>query len=372
MTPALSLYLDLWRVLAAVQVVLFHVSRIDATGYGAGVSNAWGHEAVVVFFVLSGFVISHAANTSDRTFARFASSRISRLYSVVIPCLLLTVVCDGIGLHLAPEIYDVVDIKNNTSAPLARVLFSLLMLSESWVSVRFFSNVPFWSLCYEFWYYVMFGFCVYFTGRKRVLLVVAAAVISGPHIVLLFPVWLLGVAACRASSRALWWPGARWLALVQFVVVGFIYYAFDLRIVCAQPASWLLEAYGHNLGWSMYVISDTMIGLSFALHLVAVKHFEKSIHRVLERSASVIRWLAARSFTLYLLHQPLAFVLTAVMLQVTDGPWRTVVIVVGTFGLPLLLAPLIEAQRHRLRPLVERLQHQLFNSPTATGPHGVR
>jgi peptidoglycan/LPS O-acetylase OafA/YrhL len=85
MTPGLSLYLDLLRVMAAVQVVVYHLGKIDAAGVGQGLLNAWGHEAVVIFFVLSGFVISHAANTSDRTFARYASSRISRLYSVVLP-----------------------------------------------------------------------------------------------------------------------------------------------------------------------------------------------------------------------------------------------------------------------------------------------
>lgn len=359
MTPGLSLYLDLWRVMAALQVVVYHMGKLDAAGFGQNLLNAWGHEAVVVFFVLSGFVISHAAHTSDKTFGRYASSRISRLYSVVLPCLFLTVVFDSVGLRLAPQIYEFIKMSDNTEAPVARLLFCLLMLNESWVSVRFFSNVPFWSLCYEFWYYVLFGCCFYFTGMKRVALVAVAALISGPRILLLFPIWLMGVAAYSAPVRTTWWRSAVWLALLQPILVGVAYVHFDLREWGVQPANWVMDRFGYSLGWSTLVVSDSILGFSFALHLAAAKQFDGALLRLFQPFGSLIRWGAGRSFTLYLMHQPVLFALTAVMLSVADGPWRPAVILAGTVALPLLLAPSIESQRHRLRPWVERLQNHL-------------
>jgi peptidoglycan/LPS O-acetylase OafA/YrhL len=360
MTPGLSLYLDLWRVLAALQVVVFHLGKCDASGFGLGFLNALGHEAVVIFFVLSGYVISHAAKTSDLTFAHYAASRISRLYSVVIPCLLLTVVFDSIGLRLAPQVYEVVKISDNMDNPLARLFFCLLMLSESWVSIRFYSNVPFWSLCYEFWYYVLFGFYFYFVGKRRLVLLTLAALICGPRILLLLPIWLMGVAACAVPVRGTLWRGAVWLALLQPIFMAVAFLNYELGVWADQPISYLSDMLGVNFGWSKAVGSDTIIGLSFALHLAAAKQFDDRLLMVLRPLGSMIRWGAGRSFTLYLMHQPLVFLFSAVMLQFADGPWRPGLILLGTIAVPLLLAPVIEPQRHRLRPLVEWVQNRYW------------
>jgi peptidoglycan/LPS O-acetylase OafA/YrhL len=360
MTPGLSLYLDLWRVLAALQVALFHLGKLDASGLGVGIFNGWGHESVVVFFVLSGFVVSHAANTIDLTFARYASSRISRLYSVVIPCLLLTVMFDSTGQFLSPELYDNINISERSTAPFARGLFALLMISESWVSLKFFSNEGLWSLHYEFWYYAIFGFYFYFSGKQRVVLVVVAAIISGPRILLLLPVWLLGVAAYSWPLKLTRRRGFAWAALLQLILVVGVYYQHSLPMWAFQYVRVVCDAMGVKLGWSTTVVSDTILALSFALHLSAVKQFDRQFFVALRGIGSWIRWGAARSFTLYLMHQPLMLLMAALMLRVTDGPWRTIVIVVGTIGIPLLVAPMIESQRHTLRPWVERLQHRLW------------
>jgi peptidoglycan/LPS O-acetylase OafA/YrhL len=373
MNPGLSLYLDLLRLMAAVQVVIYHLGKLDAADLGQGAFNAFGHEAVVIFFVLSGYVISHAAHTSERTFARYASGRISRIYSVVVPCLILTVVFDGIGLRMAPGIYEIVNTSGNTEAPFARLFICLMMLNESWRSVQFFSNAPLWSLSYEFWYYALFGFYFYFSGKKRVALILMAVLISGPRILLMLPIWLMGVAAYAVPVRATRrrnavWIALAWIALLQPILLGVAYLHFDLRDLALQPAIWLHASTGYSLGWSMLVVSDSIIGLSFALHLAATKQFDQTLWAVLNRFGPAIRWGAGRSFTLYLLHQPLLLLLTALMLQVPDGPWRPAVILAGTLALPMLMSPMIEVQRHRLRPLVERLQNHLWPDASVLGP----
>jgi peptidoglycan/LPS O-acetylase OafA/YrhL len=53
-----------------------------------------GLPAVIVFFVLSGFVIAFVTDGRDRTLAGYALNRLSRLWSVALPAL-------GFGLILS-------------------------------------------------------------------------------------------------------------------------------------------------------------------------------------------------------------------------------------------------------------------------------
>jgi peptidoglycan/LPS O-acetylase OafA/YrhL len=106
MTRTLSIYLDLVRLLAALLVLLSHAS-LDRFG-GAWLQPAFaraGTPSVIAFFVLSGFVISWTAETRERTFATYLINRLARLWSVVLPALLLTAVVDAIGRTIYPTIY---------------------------------------------------------------------------------------------------------------------------------------------------------------------------------------------------------------------------------------------------------------------------
>ena len=127
--PGLSLYLELLRLLAATEVVLFHINGFPLLGGHRAAWNAFGHEAVVVFFVLSGFVIAFAAQTREHTPKAYAVSRLTRIYSVALPCLLATVLFDRIGIVLVPQLYD--GLITDGSA-LVRLVLGGLFLNESW------------------------------------------------------------------------------------------------------------------------------------------------------------------------------------------------------------------------------------------------
>ena len=53
-----------------------------------------GHSAVVIFFVLSGYVITYVASERETTLRDYALSRCARIYAVAVPTLLLTIVLD--------------------------------------------------------------------------------------------------------------------------------------------------------------------------------------------------------------------------------------------------------------------------------------
>ena len=74
----------------------------------------------------------------------------------------------GGGQSLLPAMYDY---------PWDRFALRLvgcgLMMNESWwISITFFSNVPYWSIAFEAWYYVIFALAT-FVGQEERLLVIS-------------------------------------------------------------------------------------------------------------------------------------------------------------------------------------------------------
>jgi hypothetical protein len=74
---------------------------------------------------------------------------------------------------------------------------------------------PFWSLGYEFWYYMLYAAACFVPGPgRKCSAVLLPCLICGPKILLLMPVWLLGVAAYGVTCRVrLGWPAALALAV---------------------------------------------------------------------------------------------------------------------------------------------------------------
>src|ERR1700712_2326164 len=66
-----SIYLDLVRSLAAFAVVIDHAPTV----FDLPNIPRWGHQAVMVFFVLSGYVICHVADTRETTLRVFLVAR---------------------------------------------------------------------------------------------------------------------------------------------------------------------------------------------------------------------------------------------------------------------------------------------------------
>jgi peptidoglycan/LPS O-acetylase OafA/YrhL len=369
----LSLYLDALRWLASWLVVLCHLGLmplLEPNMAGLSFFSRWGHEAVVLFFVLSGFIIQHAATTSDRTLQAFLASRLARIYSVVIPCIVFTIVCDQIGQRLEPEMYAKIAIDEAQSGPWSRIVVSLTFFNQSWKYVRMFSNLPYWSICYEFWYYVIFAIYFYRTGRTRLMLLGAAALLAGPWILLLLPIWLLGCAVYKETASERWSKPTIWLAFLQPLVVLPIYAHLDLLALSMQWSSVISSVLGgYMLGSSTTFAADYVLALSCALHLMAAKRLAPQLLAVLNPAASVIRAMAGRSFTLYLMHLPLMYLLFAISADYAGHPVRAALLVAGTIAIPLAMASLGENQRHRLKPYMRRLvEHYWPSAPMTAAP----
>jgi peptidoglycan/LPS O-acetylase OafA/YrhL len=345
-----SLYLDLLRLAAALEVFAYHLAGLPNTGVANGLWTAFGHEAVTIFFVLSGFVIPYAAASREPDPRAFAVARLTRIYSVALPCLALTLLFDWIGHRFDPAIYQGL---SPGGSPLLRIGIGAVMFNESWQSVQMLSNTPYWSIAYEFWYYALFAALFFLRGRIRIAATAAVALIAGPNIILLFPIWAAGWIAFRERATATWPKWLIWIAFIQPIFVFAAYNHFEIQRV---GGVWLESGLGHDIwwtqmAWSRYLLTDALLGFSVALNLAAAKHLGPVLERIFDKLARPIRWGVARSFTLYLLHQPAILVVTALLATSLAVQIRGLVIGAVTFLIVVAVAQITELQRGHLKPL---------------------
>src|ERR1051325_2347647 len=209
MSLSLSLYLDLLRFGLSVTVLFVHIGSQQYSGGIFWRVVPFGQPAVIGFFVLSGFVIAHVAETRERDALSFAISRFSRLYSVVIPALMLTAIVDYIGWRFAYDHYINAPLDIGTSQIGLRYIAGLLMATsfgvlEYLVHTTFFvpgTNGPFWSLSNEIVYYAGFMVYSYYRGYMRILAISILGFIAGPGIIVLAPLWISGALIYKLSDK---------------------------------------------------------------------------------------------------------------------------------------------------------------------------
>lgn len=217
-----SLLFDLVRGLAAVVVLLEHWRNLFFVDFHElphrgpflfvlYLISGCGHEAVIVFFLLSGFFIGGSvlgAVRKNKWLTRdYLIRRLVRLWVVLVPALCLCFLWDTIGIRggHAPALYDGTTVPlmiQNVSATLnAKNFFGNLLFLQEVKVPTFGSDGALWSLAYEFWYYMLFplGFFA-LHGKTKVGLRIACgaafipiALLVGKAILLYFPIWLAGV-----------------------------------------------------------------------------------------------------------------------------------------------------------------------------------
>ena len=343
-----SLYLDLVRALAAFFVVLDHAPTLFDMPH----TPMWGHQAVVVFFVLSGYVISYVSDTKEPTGRAFVVARLARLWSVLVPAMVLTVACEVAGRGLGTDARGFGT--SPVDHPVIRVAAVLVFLSETWVSILPLSNGVVWSLCVEFWYYMIFAAWMFIpVGWTRTAVLVVALLLSGFKALLLLPVWLMGVALHRWQRPRRLGPGyalASWTigAVVIAWVLAFRVYDWPIEATRMVVNPWLFQ----HLAQARAFWFDWFLGFFVAANLFGARALTRYLP--LRFAARAIRWCAGISFAAYLFHMPLLH-LSAAFLPRSQG-WMAVAF---TLGVIMLLGPPVERSKrwwqHRLGAIAARL-----------------
>jgi peptidoglycan/LPS O-acetylase OafA/YrhL len=352
MSRAFSLYLDAVRFLAAMLVLLYHANWIYRSGF---VFTTFGHEAVVIFFVLSGFVIAYVTDTREQSFREFMVARGARIFSVAIPAIILTMAFDAIGYHVDGSVYP--EEYRAWDLPLVRMVTSALFLNEIWtLGIQLFTNTPYWSLNYEVWYYVLFGIIFFFEGKGRWIAFLLLCLFLGPKIALLMPIWWLGVWVYRSEYlRGISTPLA-WFCLLLSLLGGYCYVHFGIGELGREYLKNLLGAQLHKqLSFSGRFISDYYLGAMLALHFIGVRVLLARIQDVPRRLQSSIRYLAGATFSIYLFHQPILWFYSAIFSSVEQGLPRYMIVVPLTIISVFVLSRYTEQKKELWKDWIEQL-----------------
>ncbi|MDB5012656.1 MAG: hypothetical protein JWQ25_858 [Daejeonella sp.] len=361
-----SVFLDALRLAASLTVLYIHGSDLwfPSKIHDPSKAGNTAHFAVVVFFVLSGFVIAYTTKKSNRGATQYLFARLSRLCSVVIPALLVAAVAEELIAYYASDLTGT--ILRGTSWP--RYLISATFLNELW----FFSaappiNLPLWSLSFEFWYYVIFGFWFYKgSGIKGLLILVLACLIAGPKILLLMPVWIMGCLAYNYHFFKIK-PVTAWF------IIGCILLVVVLTAIVLPPIPFGIG--NVPLYYASQFITDWIIG-SFIAAALWILPLQKAF--VIEkRFVKSFRMIADLTFPIYVLHYPLLVLFrTLVGFRENDTLqlWEAIISVLILSG---LLGVVFQSQRYVwmkvfykmhavIQPLVSKVYVKI-NSSTETG-----
>ncbi len=359
MSPAVSLYLDLVRLWAAVAVLLSHFAYPRFTAGEYLIFRRFGSDAVVLFFVLSGYVIAYVTAERERGLADYTLSRLARLYSVALPALCVTVVLDHIGQVLDPGLYGGWWYQDDR--PVWRFLVNALFVNELWFnSTRPFTNGPYWSLGYEFWYYAIYGVARFLTGRARTVLIAAIVAVVGPKVLLLLPVWLVGVWTYRYNRRRTLTPALAWtffiLPILAYAGIKWTGLDQDLRALTMDLlGKGFVRA---QLRWSDEFAISYLYALLIAMNFIAVNSLSAVFERWLRPMARPIRYFAGLTFSIYLFHYPLLQFFSACYGREASDTPSQVLLLVSTLVAIACLGAVTERKKHVARawlsPLVRK------------------
>lgn len=306
--------LDLVRGAAALEVCANHVRRLLLQPYSdltqpriwdtaIYLITSFAHQAVVVFFVLSGFLIGGSVHQTfiagKWNWVRYLVQRLSRLWAVLVPCVILTLLLDDVGADLSGgrgyngELADMMFFGIKDNPPLDhswRTILGNLFFLQEIATPMLGSNLALWSLANEFWYYILFplGFLM-LAGKKSMALrcclgaVALLICVALPNSVLEGGVvWLMGyggwvIAKHDKTMRFFLKP---WVCISLLVVLA-------TSLATVKTGSWLS--------------SDYVLGATFSLllpFLVRWREFPSWLESFSCRLSDI-------SYSLYLSHFPI-------------------------------------------------------------------
>lgn len=355
-TRPVSVWLDLVRALAALAVVVGHAAQLNVYTGAFPFSIALQKNAVVVFFVLSGMVIAASVDRDRRTLGHFAIARLSRIVPVAWGAIAVSLAVAALGAALPGSPLFAEDRHWASPEP---ILLAATFLSESYTT-QFRPNAPYWSLCYEVWFYALFAAATYLRGRTRAIWLVLLGLAAGPNILLLMPAWLIGMLLVRA-------PAARRIGVAPALVLlcGAIAALFIVPRFAMQGFAVLGQVVPWELGYSLYAITDMLLALAVAGGLAGLRTLCGRGLTIPLRAEPAIRWAANMSFSLYLLHWPLLKLVHMAGMTAGNSPLAFAAIIAAVIAASAGFAAVTEHKRYAVRDWMERTLRRGASAPAA-------
>ena len=292
--------LDILRGLAAMAVVLTHYTSYCLMEFGEvpfHLPRETGYYAVLLFFMISGFVIYFSVERSE-TWRDFAISRLTRLYPAYWTTLTIVVVAEVL-------------VFGNPHMWWGGYLSNMTMLQEFLGYENY--DVVYWSLTVELAFYLIIGI-LFKAGLLQRIGTVAL-------------IWLalswIGILLEKYIDQPMPTVLTRYLIVkyVPFFLLGIMLYLIRKRGVSGQRTMIIVAAFATI--WMMH----SLVEFTVSLALYASAAFAVSGSRQYLVSP-ILRWLGAISYSLYLVHRNLGYLALTEMHKHGLQAWMALLLVI--------------------------------------------
>ena len=346
--------LDLIRGLAALAVFLCHVRLTSFVEFGAlpphdktaltaffYAITRLGHEAVMVFFVLSGFLVGGAlirrvrAGTFD--VIAYGIERTTRIMVPLVPACLLTIIIAWYFLGYYPSFW--------------LLLINFVGLNGV-IGQALPGNPPLWTLAYEIWFYISAGALAYLLGSRQ------------PSLMAIFLVFcsVCVFSVLSAHYVLFWWLGALAVLFLNCKKRGLLA-AIGSLILLVGVFGYQMTYDSKPFGGVSYFsapISEAMICCGFTLAIPFLCDPKTSSALRFLRKPAV--YLSSISYTLYLFHYPLNEAIDTLFPKATSLSWIAMGNFVARALLLLLLVQLCYFAFEARTPMVRRFVKSRWHS----------
>lgn len=319
------------RFIAALTVVLSHYRELDLLDVPTGFFNLvdGGRSAVSLFFVLSGFILTHTyrKDITTRGARDFYVARFARIYPNVLFGLgIASIATVGVlWTHNNELLLKWFALKRAIFPSLAASLVCQLLLLTAWLpfaAIRSPWNSPAWSVSCEAFFYALFPLLLRRLMRIRIpmLLVVAGGVWVAQGLMIAF--FLFELPLSRSHFLAEMMPLCRIAEFILGIGAALAFHAWRASGVPTHRIGiWLVSASIPMLvaiaSWQpvrpVFYLQEPF----FAVLILGLASLERPVFGLLNQ-----RWLVRfgeASYALYLVHMPIAYLAWLKGFRAHDG-----------------------------------------------------
>lgn len=285
----------------------------------------------------------------ERSLSHYAVARVARMYSVALPCLLLTFFLDSVGASLNAGFYEIQKVM--WKPPSWEGYLSALFFVNEFQIFKFGgispgSNAPYWSLSFEAAYYIVAGATIFCNRLIAAVVVIAVIAAAGWTIAVLLPCWWLGYVAYRYelffNSKKL----IGGLALLSLTVA----LAAPLLAKIFPKDNFGLHFLWGRGGFERNVLKDYLVAIPFAVHLMLARRFLEGAGWRFSPSLQILaRRLGEYTFPLYLIHFPVLALFSSISPWPAGSPLQAIYLTLVVIFVVLAISPLCE----RLKNLIK-------------------
>ncbi len=345
--------IDSLRGLSAIVVLLAHANQVFISPSYHGLYAIFGviaQSAVMVFFVLSGFLIGksltrNASSENGFNLVRYATDRANRIF----PPLVFSIIVVLILYFAAPYTFSTgTNSFIDASQFMARQGFNVdatsivgsLFFLNGFLTENISVNGPLWSLSFEVWYYIAAGAIFFYRGPKRVIVFAAIMCLLGALnklFIFYSVVWFSGLAVCILDNNKIFYKKLSIIICAAFGLPA-------IALAAYYTYSFIGNTSPNQTDIKLIFVFNFLFGISASAALHMLVNGLIKIKPILPRTS-------AFSYTLYVIHFPIIlFVYGTTQTLILNNTLFSFVVAAISAAFCILLARLVARHIETAKP----------------------